>query len=169
MHLSSHWLAVCCCILHIFIIVSLIIIRVSAVAENCFSMLHPAAICCSSTASTPCVTCSSCLHARAVLLTSLRAAASNGLGHWLWPRWSSGCHWHQLSCIQSPSVLFIWRYLRFVDVGTLVNCSCQRCTFEVVKERILSGREQLQQSWFVVIPALPAFGEYQQYTITAIC
>ena len=30
------------------------------------------------------------LHAWAVLLTSLRATTSNGLGHWLWPRWGSG-------------------------------------------------------------------------------
>ena len=28
--------------------------------------------------------------------------------------------------------------------GTLVNCSCQRCKFEVVKESILSGWEQFQ-------------------------
>ena len=31
----------------------------------------------------------------AILLTSLRAATSNGLGHWLWPCWGSECHWHQ--------------------------------------------------------------------------
>ena len=72
--------------------------------ENCFkpsSMLHPAAIFYTSIASTPFVTLNVFLHAWPVLLTSLRAATSNGLGHWLWPRWGSGCHWHQFSRIQS--------------------------------------------------------------------
>ena len=50
MHLTSYWLAVCCCIWYVFIIVFLIIIRASAVTNNCFSMLHPAAISYSSTA-----------------------------------------------------------------------------------------------------------------------
>ena len=109
-------------LLHIIYIYNrfLIIIRDSAATEYCFSMLHPVAIFYSSTASTPYVN-----------KTFVQKHEQFLLNPFVQPKAivlvidSSHAGVVDVTGTSSPAFrahpLVIWRYLRFVDVGTLVN------------------------------------------------
>ena len=66
------------------------------------------------------------------LYSAIFTSALWRMHHLLWPGLARRLHWHQVSIINCPSVVITWFYIRIANVSTLVDCSCQRRTIDML-------------------------------------